>query len=181
MTQTTIGGMPVLMPREVQLSLEERKKTKVMCPWCLYLGGLDEFTVYLKRGKKGKIRISSYKARCPDCYGGFYIKTLLKIAKMNFEEYCYWYWDRIFCWNAYEKVEHSLEKRKKRMYCFSKENRNKFWEVYHKYKNDMDKMSRTLIYDDYSAHGEYKTQEEKDFEEYKRQHKKDLTEHGEIL
>ena len=160
------------MPREVQLNLEERKKTKVMCPWCLYLGGLDEFTVYLKRGKKGKIRISPFKARCPDCYGGFYIKTLLKIAKMNFKEYCYWYWDRIFCWNSYEKVEHVFEKRKKRMYHFSKENRDKFWKVYHQFKEQPDgKMGRMMVYDDFKAHGEYKTEEEKDFEDYQRSFK----------
>ena len=42
-------------------------------------------------------------------------RTLLKVSDMSMKEYSWWYWERIFEWRAYHKVEFSLEKRKRRM------------------------------------------------------------------
>ena len=55
---------------------------KYRCPFCLYIGAINEFYIQTKKG------VSQKRARCPDCNTLMYMRSLTK--HMTVEEYAEW-------------------------------------------------------------------------------------------
>lgn len=118
------------LPRRDYKTLQKWKRIDIICPYCLHYGNLAQFSTF-KRGKRTKGRLAK-TTRCPDCGISMKMKTLIKISKMEMEEYAYWFWENVFIWGAYERV--SWEKLKERLKHFKYESRQVFWTVYHEFK-----------------------------------------------
>jgi len=78
--------------------LENRKSIRAVCPFCLYVGTLDKFTV-LRDNKKIQVNLE-----CPECGAGMKEKTT-KIFDKGPVEYSIWFWTKFYL---------SFEKEKKK-------------------------------------------------------------------
>ena len=109
------------------------KRKKVICPWCLYLGTLWEFTKTLKNKRHGHY-LSMSRVQCPDCTEGFTKKTILKVADMDMEEFGQYFWGGCFQkFGTGDKIRWDIfMKRLKNHYKY--EVRQEFWDVYWEYK-----------------------------------------------
>ncbi len=111
------------------------KKTKVICPRCLYYGSLWEFSKTLKN-KRHDHYISMSRVQCPDCTEGFTKKTILKVADMDMEEFGNYFWGGCFQkFGTGDKIRwNTFMKRLKKHYTY--EVRQEFWDVYWEYKGE---------------------------------------------
>ena len=127
------------------------EKVQVLCPRCLYVGTLWEFSKILKNARKGH-RISASRVMCPDCTCGFHKQTILKIADMNMEDFANYFWGGCIGqqWGTGDKIRwDTFMTRLKQHYDY--EDRSIFWDVWKEHKGARTPETKTdeEVYEDY--------------------------------
>ena len=123
------------LTRKDMLLKSALEKMKVICPRCLYLGTLWEFTKRLKNKRHGQY-ISMSRVLCPDCTEGFNKKTIVAVADMDMEEFANYFWGGTFQkFGTGDKIRWDIFMKRLKQH-YSREDKNTFWEVYREYKGE---------------------------------------------
>ena len=121
-----------ISPRELKkynkslLEIEKRRSQAGVCPYCLYWGTLDKFSILNQDKSLSKM------LECPDCGATMRFRTTQHFFR-GFEEYCKWYWDTIFSKEKYgekRKIQHEKVKERVKILGFS----DMFWQEYRRRK-----------------------------------------------
>ena len=146
-TQEGLGETDGLTRKDMLLKVS-LEKIKVICPRCLYIGTLWEFTKKLKNKRHGHY-ISMSRVLCPDCTEGFNKKTIVAVADMDMEEFANYFWGGTFQrFGTGDKIRWEIFMKRLKQH-YSREDKNIFWEVYHVYKGEK------TVNDDDEAYADY--------------------------
>ena len=125
---TTAKGLTPAMQRRYGAAMAEidrRRQLRAVCPWCLYIGTLDQFT------KLTKAKEVSKNIECPKCNAGMEAKTAFIVDELGPEGYSRWFWDQIFSWHGFKKAQWDDIKAAAKAMGFL----STWWNVYHEFKN----------------------------------------------
>jgi hypothetical protein len=105
--------------------IDEYSGLVASCPWCLYIGTLDQFTRINE--KTGAINTLF---ECPDCYQNMKQNTTI-VFDEGPKVYSEWFWEQVFTYHQYERISWDKIKRRVKIIGFDED----FWEEYWRHKH----------------------------------------------
>lgn len=105
--------------------IERRRRIRAVCPWCTHTTTLDKFT------KQTASHDTAKNVECPRCYQGMTVKTTRIFDEYGPDGYSRWFWEQIFKWKGYEKMDFDHVKSTVKRLGFNQT----FWDIYWEFKN----------------------------------------------
>jgi len=148
-----------LSPEDLK-TVSEWSRIEAHCPYCLYMGKLDEFMVFTQGSKKYPNKLSRKTMECPDCHQRMRLKTLMEKTNMNVEDFAYWFWEGMFLYKMGERVSMNKFFARVKKWCY--DDKRVFWAVYREFKTagkPEDVVENRKAWEDYQK--QYQTDEDK--------------------